>query len=239
MKYRIQNMIRNMNPAVLVVLVLLIGNRFLNSNMGLGEWIYSTLLMLPAIIVALSFHEAAHGFMSHWLGDPTPKMQGRLTLNPASHIDPIGFLALLIAGFGWGRPVQINPAYYKNRRRDEFLVSIAGVATNFLLAVVAALLIKAFFGYGVSINSTMAYIILEILLNFIIINLVLMIFNLIPVPPLDGFGIVTQIFNLEKYDWYWKYYQNGHMILMLLIIFNITDMIISPCVNALFALLIY
>ena len=89
--------------------------------------ILTKILMLPGIIIGLSFHEFAHAWVSDKLGDPTPRRQGRVTINPLAHIDWMGFLALLLVGFGWGKPVQIDPGYYKHRRRDEFLVGIAGV----------------------------------------------------------------------------------------------------------------
>ena len=135
MKEKFQQMFRNVNPAIIIILLVLVGNSLMRSGRSIGDWFYETLIMLPGIVIGLTFHEAAHGYVSYWLGDPTPKLQGRLSLNPARHIDPIGFVALLIAGFGWGEPVQINPAYYKHRRRDEFLVSIAGVTMNFLIAL--------------------------------------------------------------------------------------------------------
>ena len=105
--------------------------------------ILTKLLMLPGIIIGLSFHEFAHAWMSDKLGDPTPRRQGRVTINPMAHIDPIGFLALLLVGFGWGKPVQIDPGYYKHRRRDEFLVGIAGVTMNLLIAVIFSLPARA------------------------------------------------------------------------------------------------
>lgn len=239
MKEKFQNLFRNVNPAILIILVVLIGNNILNSSMSLSDWVYNKLLMLPGIVVGLTFHEAAHGYVSYWLGDPTPKLQGRLSLNPARHIDPIGFIALFIAGFGWGEPVQINPAYYKHRRRDEFLVSIAGVATNFLLALITSFIIKGLLAVmSYEFYMGMGEIIITIFSYMFMINIVLMVFNLLPVPPLDGFGILTQIFDLQKYSWYWTLQRNGFAILMLLIIFNITDMIITPCYTFFFNLLL-
>ena len=115
-----------------------------------ADLILTKILMLPGIIIGLSFHEFAHAWVSDKLGDPTPRRQGRVTINPLAHIDWIGFLALLLVGFGWGKPVQIDPGYYKNRRRDEFLVSIAGVTMNLILAVFfsipARAMVKAFSG---------------------------------------------------------------------------------------------
>lgn len=234
-----KRMFRNVNPAILIILAVMLANR-MTSGMSISDWIYDTLVSLPGIIIALTFHEAAHGYMSYWLGDPTPKLQGRLSLNPTHHIDPVGFVTLLLFGFGWGEPVQIDPRYYKHRRRDEFLVSIAGVVTNLLLAVVTSFVIKAMLNhmtetFYVGIGSVL----LDILVYLFMINLVLMAFNLLPVPPLDGFGILTQIFNLEKYDWYWKYYRHGFAVLMLLILFDITDMVIGPVSSFFYDLLLF
>ena len=101
-------------------------------------WLMDKLLLLPGIVLGLSMHEYAHAKVAYKLGDPTPKMQGRVTANPMAHIDPLGFAALIFVGFGWGVPVQINPANFKKRRRDELLVSVAGVAMNLVIAVVFA-----------------------------------------------------------------------------------------------------
>lgn len=195
-------------------------------------WLMDKLILLPGIVIGLSFHEFAHGYVSYKLGDPTPKLQGRLTINPAAHIDPFGFIALLFAGFGWGVPVQIDPRYYKHRRRDELLVSLAGVVMNFIIAVLFAVMIKLLFiaepGW---LNGSLGDIVIEIIMYVIQINLVLMIFNLLPVPPLDGFGIVTQIFDLQKYRWYYQVYDKGFLILLVLILLGVTDKVLSPAVN--------
>lgn len=198
------------------------------------------LLMLPGIVLALSMHEFAHAWMSDKLGDPTPKRQGRLTVNPLAHIDWIGFAALLLVGFGWGKPVMIDPSYYKNRRRDEFLVGIAGVTMNLFLALIIAIPVRLIrMNYSsVGPNALMENVFM-ILIYAVMINLVLMIFNLIPCPPLDGFGLITQIFKLDRYDWWYPLYQRGTWILLLLIITNVTDKIITRPVSMLMQLLIY
>lgn len=236
-----RNLFKNVNPAILIIIVLLLGNNMLTSNQSLGEWLFDQVLFLPAILIGLTFHEAAHGFASYLLGDPTPKLQGRLSLNPLRHIDPIGFLALFFAGFGWGKPVEINPFYYKNRRRDELIVSLAGVAVNLVIAIISTITLKFIIMYcfvpGAEALSKMEYALLMVLTYMIQVNIVLMVFNLIPVPPLDGFGVVTQIFNLKKYDWWYTIYSNGFLILMVLIIFNITDMILGPAVGFVYNLL--
>lgn len=230
---------KNINPAILIMIFLLLGNKMLASGQSLGDWLYMQLLMLPGIVIGLTFHEAAHGYMSAWLGDPTPRLQGRLSLNPLKHIDPIGFICLFFAGFGWGRPVEINPMYYKHKRRDELLVSLAGVVTNFAIAVVAMLLYKNMPNFTFLTNFPgLWYAIAYVLYFTISINIVLMIFNLLPVPPLDGFGVVTQLFNLSKYGWYYKLYNNGMLILMLLIVLNITDIVINPLYSVFMGLLL-
>ncbi|MBR3756454.1 MAG: site-2 protease family protein [Firmicutes bacterium] len=224
-----------MSKEMLVLLVILVGLRITGGSFDF----MSMLISLPGIIIGLSFHEFAHGAVSYALGDPTPKLQGRLTINPMAHMDPFGFLALMFAGFGWGVPVQIDPRYYKNRRRDEMLVALAGVTMNLLLAVLFSLILRFLFASNPAwLSGEVGSILTEMLIQVVIINLVLMIFNLIPVPPLDGFGIATELFNLRKYDWYWKLYDYGFPILMLLIIFDVTDLILTPGVNGIFSLLV-
>ena len=187
--------------------------------------------MLPGIVIGLSFHEFAHAWVSDKLGDPTPRRQGRVTINPLAHIDWIGFLALLLVGFGWGKPVQIDPSYYKNRRRDEFLVAIAGVTMNLILAALLSLPAKAMIKGLNGDSGDLVYNIYMIIFYAITINLVLMIFNLIPCPPLDGWNILTQIFKLDRYSWWYKVYQYGTWILLALILTNVTDHIITPVVS--------
>lgn len=204
------------------------------------SWLMSTLMTIPGIVIGLAFHEYAHALAAYKLGDPTPKMQGRVTVNPLVHIDPLGFIALIFAGFGWGVPVQINPSNFRHRRRDEFMVSIAGVAMNLLIAVVFALIAKAlimFLGESFISTSPLGDALWKIIINVILINLVLMIFNLIPCPPLDGFSIISEIFNIKHTEAYWTLYRYGDWILIGLIIFGITGKIISPCVNFLFNML--
>lgn len=239
MREKISNFFRNINPVILVLLFIMLAESIMENNMSVGQWFYAKLLILPGIIIGLSFHEAAHAWISYKLGDPTPKLQGRVTLNPLAHIDPVGFIALLFIGFGWGIPVEIDPRHYKNRRSGELLVSLAGVTANLITAVIFALIFRL-------AESHMSYafyqgagqVLMQILLYVVYINLVLMVFNLIPVPPLDGFGVITQIFRLERYEWYWKIYQYGQPILLILIIFNIPSKIIGPVTNILLNLLL-
>lgn len=182
------------------------------------------LLFLPGIIIGITFHEAAHGYVSHWLGDPTPKNQGRLSINPLAHIDPIGFIALLLVGFGWGKPVMIDPRYYKNPKRDELLVSLAGVTTNLIIAIIFAVIQILLIDTGAAYSMGSSWNVVNLIIQYIVfVNLVLMCFNLLPIPPLDGFSVITQLFDLRKYDWYYKLYSNGFFILMALVFIGALD----------------
>lgn len=224
--------------APLLLLLLLLVFNFLQGRFSdPAGYFFQLLLQLPGIVVGLSFHEFAHAWASVRLGDPTPRMQGRLTISPRAHFDPFGFLCLVFCGFGWGVPVEINPNYYKNRRRDELIVSCAGIAMNILVAV-----LFGFFAHIVlTIDSTAVFgeasltgILLEILLYTVIINLTLAVFNLLPVPPLDGFGIVTELFDLRNKSWYWTFYNYGMPILILLLLVGVVDRILQPLVMFLY-----
>lgn len=228
------------DPTIIIVLIALVLMQFLEGGFSdMGSWIMTKILILPGIIIGLSFHEFAHGIVSYKLGDPTPKLQGRLTINPMAHMDPFGFIALLFAGFGWGIPVQIDPRYYKHRRRDELLVALAGVTMNLLIAIVFAFIVKLLImSNGAWLYGDFGDILFEVLSYVIQINIVLMIFNLLPIPPLDGFGIITQIFNLENTEFYWKIYDKGFIILMILILIGATDKIMTPAISAVYGLIV-
>lgn len=227
------------SPVFVLIILLVVMNIIEGDFSDPVHWIIDKLLMLPAIVIGLSFHEFAHGITSHLLGDPTPKMQGRLTLNPFKHFDAFGFLALLFAGFGWGIPVEIDPRYYKHPRRDELIVSLAGVTMNFIIAVVFCFVLKGIFLLNPDFGSVgiSAYV-LDIIVNIVLINIILMIFNLVPIPPLDGFGVITEIFNLKTKSWYYPLYQNGFAILMVVMIIGVLDKVITPPIVAIYNFLI-
>ncbi|HHX92450.1 MAG TPA: site-2 protease family protein [Clostridiales bacterium] len=187
-----------------------------------------TILVLPAVIVALSFHEYAHAKVATLAGDPTPGHMGRVTIDPRAHIDPIGLLSLILIRFGWGRPVVVNPANFGNRRRDSILVGLAGVSANFVLAVVFGLIIsiveRAVPGfYASSFGSLVG----TMLIQVVIINIALMLFNLLPVPPLDGFGVLADVFNLHGTRLYETLYRNSLPILLVAIMLGLPSRLLS------------
>lgn len=192
------------------------------------HWLMDTILVLPAVIVALSFHEYAHAKVATLAGDPTPEHMGRVTIDPRAHIDPIGLLSLIVIRFGWGRPVVVNPSNFGNRRRDSILVGLAGVSANFAMAVVFGLIISivervvpGFYanGFG-SLVGTM-------LIQVVIINIALMLFNLLPVPPLDGFGVLADVFNLHGTRLYETLYRNSLPILLVAIMLGLPSRLLS------------
>lgn len=225
---------RFVNPTFLILILIMAVMSFTSGRFSNPlDWLMNMLLSLPAIVIGLSFHEFGHAIAAHKLGDMTPKYQGRVTLNPMAHMDPFGFLCLMVAGFGWGIPVQIDSRNFKNPRRDELIVSVAGVAMNLIIAIAAAGVFKLFFTFAGSFiaYSYMGVVVQKILVNIIVINLVLMIFNLLPIPPLDGFGIATELFNLRNKAFYYQIYDKGFLILMVLIMLNVTDIVLNPLVR--------
>ena len=148
---------------------------------------------VPGIIIAMVVHEYAHARVAYALGDYTPQMQGRLTLNPVAHIDPIGLVMLFFVHFGWAKPVQINPMNFSNPRRDDILVSLAGPASNLITSFVALIVLVLFVKMKLPISDG-----LLVVFNLIIIyNINFAIFNMLPIPPLDGSHILR---NLLPYD---------------------------------------
>lgn len=174
------------------------------------------LLTLPAVLLALSVHEMCHGYAAYKLGDPTPKVTGRLSLNPLKHLDPLGFISLLLFRFGWARPVMVNSRYFDKPKRDMAITALAGPLSNFLLAFlfsfVTVLLERIGLLYSLfSITEMTPYNVLYIVVYMMVpINLGLGVFNLIPVPPLDGSKILYMflpnklLFKLLPYE---KYFQ--------------------------------
>lgn len=173
-------------------------------NVLLGQRsIEGIIISLPGVIVAMTFHEFAHAWAATKLGDETPRQQGRLSLNPISHIDPVGLICLMLLGFGWGKPVQINPRNFDGKysiSKAEAIVAAAGPIMNFILAFVF-LVIYAIFGMTVTTITTTTNVISSILISIISINLGLGVFNLIPIYPLDGAKVLNNFLPYKAKEW--------------------------------------
>ena len=180
---------------------------------------------LPGLLIVMVIHEYAHAQVAVWLGDFTPRLMGRLTLNPKAHVDPIGMLMLFLVHFGWAKPVQINPRNFKNPKRDDILVSLAGPMANFVTAFLAlvALLVYLRVGGDMTAGVSMVF---QMIIEF---NIGFGIFNLIPLPPLDGSHVLMQLLprdmayklaELERYSF---------LILIVLLMTPVLSMILIPC----------
>lgn len=159
----------------------------------MGSDIIGKILMIPAILIAFTFHEYAHAIIADRLGDKTPRFQGRLTLNPIVHLDFMGTLLILLVGFGWAKPVETNPSAYKNYYMDDLKVSLAGPVANLIIGFLFAIIAVLFSQFS-QIQGELYTIILEILKNIGYLNCLLFFLNLVPIPGFDGFHIVRDLF---------------------------------------------
>ena len=193
------------------------------------------LLTLPGVIVAITFHEFAHAFVADKLGDDTPRRQGRLNLNPLSHIDPVGFFMLIFAHFGWGKPVEINPANFNRKRSmsaQEALVALAGPVMNLIIAIVLTIILFAIITFAPTfILSTTGMLIGITLQMAISVNIGLGVFNLIPLPPLDGSKILMHFLPYNAKTWFENNAQIFYFIFIALWVTNLISYVISPVIN--------
>jgi Zn-dependent protease len=243
------------------------------SGFDISAFITRMLLSIPPFLLALSVHEAAHGWMAERCGDPTARYLGRVTLNPIAHIDPIGLAMLFIAGFGWAKPVPVNPNNFRNYRKDDLKVSLAGVTANLLMFAVGCVILYGWIAfalsrlpdsawyeggflvkvdellYGVGVSDAFLYAgqmgdfligpffgkipsyLFEMLVTFTTINLVLAAFNLLPVPPLDGYHVLNDLLLRRPLFAPQKAAMVGQMALLLLVVTGTIGRLLGGLVN--------
>lgn len=205
--------------------------------------ILTYVIQFAVVMFAISIHEAAHGWMANLFGDPTAKNQGRVTLNPIAHIDLVGtiiFPLLLIAMgapvFGWAKPVMVNPYNLRNPKRDNMYISASGPGAN-ILASISGIIIFLILKQFKVVSLVNPGIITLILFYLIIINIFLAIFNLIPIPPLDGSGIIEGVLKGEALEAYLKIKPFGFIILIVIIYAGFLDIIARPIINLVISIL--
>jgi len=163
-----------------------------------AEWLLFKVILLPPLLLSLVVHEYAHARTALAFGDPTAKNMGRLTLNPLAHLDPIGTLCIFLVGFGWAKPVPVNPMNLQPPRLGDIAVSLAGPASNLLIAIITAGLLRLWWAVALTDNETVFYAIHSYLLMIASVNIVLCVFNLIPLFPLDGHHVLREVLPPES-----------------------------------------
>lgn len=226
----------NFDKRILYVLIAIMVLWTISTYASSKEALLNLLLSLPGVLVAITFHEFAHAFAADKLGDDTPRMQGRLSLNPMDHIDPLGLAMLIFAHIGWGKPVQVNPRNYDRRismEKADAIVSLAGPLMNFILAIVFTLMYCAIYKFASAtfLVSTVGSVIMTLVFSTIIVNVGLGVFNLIPLPPLDGSKIFLPILPREAKYWFQDNSQIFYMIFLFIWITGIAGNIISPIIS--------
>ena len=220
---------------ILAVLVVWGLSSYLNNIHAILGLLYT----IPGVLIAITFHEFAHAKVADMLGDDTPRMEGRLSLNPLAHIDPVGFVMLLFAGFGWGKPVRVNPRNYNRDitvEKADALVSVAGPLMNFILAIVFTIIFFALYKItgGAKNTSDIIYIIEQLIMSTVTINIGLGVFNLIPLPPLDGSKIIKPILPYNAKQWFENNERIFYIGFVILWVTGIAGGIVSPIIRVIF-----
>lgn len=204
----------------------------LSSLFGNGIWGW---MLIPLRLLALTVHECSHGYVSTKLGDPTPRVQGRLSINPLVHLDLMGTILMLLTGFGWAKPVEVNPMYYKDRKKGMALVAFAGPLSNLLLAFLSRLIYSVFYiavvSFDIGVSNSLINTV-EIICSYSAqVNLCFMVFNLIPIPPLDGSRILGMFLSNRAYYTLMQYERYSLILIMFLSLTGMLDSIIGGGVS--------
>lgn len=202
----------------------------------MNQFIIELIILAPPLLFALTLHELAHGFVAFHLGDPTARDAGRLSLNPLKHLDPLGTIAFFFIKIGWAKPVPVNPSYFRNPKKDMLWVALAGPLTNLVLAITSAILTKGIWALAsVLPYSAAAEAILvpinSMLIASVWINLVLCIFNFLPIPPLDGSRIITGILPDHLALSYMKIERFGFVLILVLAFSGVLSKVIVPIIS--------
>lgn len=188
------------------------------------------LLQIPCAIFATTLHEFARAATSTLLGDKKPKNDGRLTINPVKHFEPIGFILMWVTGFGWGKPVETSQMFYKNRKQGVLITAVVPSVVNILAAIVFALTLKA-----VSINNSMLAFFISFLVRY---NVSLAVYNIVPVTPMDGIKVLSAVMPANTYFKYIQYEKLIQMIFLLLLFMGYTDVIFNPVIRAIMTVIL-
>jgi len=185
-----------------------------------SAFIMGLVLRLPVVLFALTIHEFMHAYSAYWCGDDTAYRAGRMTLNPLAHLDLIGTLALMFAPIGWAKPVPVQPLNYRRPRRDDIIVSGAGIAANFTIAVLLSLVMRALIWQGIWPKTGLGGVVVDMLFIGALVNFGLAVFNLLPIPPLDGSHILRNLLPLNAAVRYAEWSRHGMFLLMIVVLIN-------------------
>lgn len=223
-----------MNSWMIILVIILVAEN-LSYYLYTPGALLALVLSVPGVLIAITFHEYAHAWMADRLGDDTPRREGRLSLNPLKHMDPVGIAMLLIAGFGWGRPVQINPNNFNRTislRKGNALVAFAGPAMNFIIAIIFSIIYGLLLAFtGIYLFTESGFVVNSIILSIITMNVGLGVFNLIPLPPLDGSKILVAFLPTNARNWVESHEKILYLVFIILWITPIASLIIRPAIN--------